>query len=265
MRRERGFALLTVLWVSALLAMIAAQFISEGRTAIRITANTRSSAVAQAAADGAVHQAILHLLREEWQPDGRVRQVSVGEVVVHVRLLNERRKLNPNIASMEELQSLLLRLQVDRSQATQLARAMVDWRSRTPQALGGGTKVAQYLSAGLAHAPFNHAFDSIGELGLVVGMTPAILSRLAPLISVYSEGDQVDGEASVIGSEAGGVERSAWSIGSAGRVMVVAVEAIATRPDHGHYARRAVIRLRGDAMANQAPFQILSWDNVPEE
>jgi general secretion pathway protein K len=264
-RRERGFALLTVLWVAALLAMIGAQFIGEARMAVRITAGARSAAVAQAAADGAVHQAVLYLLREEWQPDGRIRQVSVGDAVVQVRLVNERRKLNPNMASVEELQSVLLRLQIDRSQATQLARAIVDWRSRSQQATGGGSKIAQYQSAGLAHAPFNHAFDSIGEVGLVVGMTPAILTRLAPLMSVYQEGDQVDGDAVETASDAVGAEKAAWSIGSAGRVMVVAVEAIATTAEGGRSARRATVRLRADAQVNQAPFQILTWEILPEE
>src|SRR5579863_87167 len=67
--RNRGFALLIVLWTLVLIAFIVGNLTARGRTEIRIASNLASNAAAQAAADGGVYQAIYNL--SDPQPDRR--------------------------------------------------------------------------------------------------------------------------------------------------------------------------------------------------
>lgn len=60
--RERGFALLIVLWSMALLALMITTVLANGRTAITLAGNVRDAAAADARADGAINEALFHAL-----------------------------------------------------------------------------------------------------------------------------------------------------------------------------------------------------------
>ena len=62
-RRNSGFALIIVLWTLVLIAFVVAHLTAAGRTEIRIARNLVTNAVTQAAADGAIFEAIFN------QPD----------------------------------------------------------------------------------------------------------------------------------------------------------------------------------------------------
>ena len=129
MNRQRGFALLIVLWTMGLLALLVAQFTATGRGEVQMAANLRANAVTQAAADGAVHEAILRLLQGKWAPDGRGHVIRVGTADVAVRIKDEGWKVNPNDAKLPALQALLAHLGVDAAKGTALAHAIIDWHS----------------------------------------------------------------------------------------------------------------------------------------
>ncbi|MCD6016859.1 MAG: hypothetical protein K0R88_2943, partial [Solirubrobacterales bacterium] len=59
---SRGIALISVLWITGLLAVIAASFASSTRTEARLARNLVANAKAEAIADGGVHRAVLGLL-----------------------------------------------------------------------------------------------------------------------------------------------------------------------------------------------------------
>src|SRR5713101_6189490 len=80
--RSRGFALIIVLWAFVLIAVIVIHLTAAGRTELRISGNLAANAVAQAAADGAIYQAIFNLLdpqpTERWFLDGSLHELQVG-------------------------------------------------------------------------------------------------------------------------------------------------------------------------------------------
>jgi general secretion pathway protein K len=261
-RGERGFALLLVLWTMALLALLVAQFNAAGRTEVQIASNLRKAAVTQAAADGAAHEAILRLLQGTWQPDGRLRQVAVGDTSVELRIRTQARKVNPNMAPPPVLQALLIAVGTEPDKAAVLSRAIVDWRQAAPESLSGGLKLQQYRSAGLPYGPANRLYDTVDEVGLVIGMTPKLLARLRPLLSVYQEGDPPEPEEAFVAARNEALLPAAdpWHFGATGRIMIAMIEATANGPQGGHFTRQAVVRLRAEASLDQAPFQILTWD-----
>jgi general secretion pathway protein K len=131
--RDRGFALLVVLWSLVLIALLTTQILSTGRTAMALAANASSAAQAQAHADGAINEAIFHLLSSgagHWQPDGTMRLLvdDDGETLsVRIRPLDD--KINPNLASANLLAGLFRASGATSTQAIQLANAILQWRS----------------------------------------------------------------------------------------------------------------------------------------
>jgi general secretion pathway protein K len=60
--RERGFAVLVVLWTLALVALLVAHVLANGRTELSIAANRSEAEDVQAIADGAVYQATFRVM-----------------------------------------------------------------------------------------------------------------------------------------------------------------------------------------------------------
>jgi general secretion pathway protein K len=98
--RDGGFALIIVLWTLVLIGFIIAHVTASGRTEIRIASNLVANSEAQAAADGAIFEAIFNL--SDPQPDQRwpvgatPRQIVVGSSRVVVRLEDEASWINPS-------------------------------------------------------------------------------------------------------------------------------------------------------------------------
>ena len=85
-RRERGVALVVVMWVSILLTVIASSFIYEARTDALVVRNTISMARAEGIADAAVYRALFELYRADnapdaWRRDGTVRDTVIYSIV----------------------------------------------------------------------------------------------------------------------------------------------------------------------------------------
>src|SRR5712691_285286 len=102
-RRSGGFALIIVLWTLVLIGFIVAHLTASGRTEIRISSNLVANSVAQAAADGAIFEAIFNLSDprpdQRWPLDGSARQLEIGNSQVMVRLEDEASWINPSSAS----------------------------------------------------------------------------------------------------------------------------------------------------------------------
>jgi general secretion pathway protein K len=182
---------------------------------------------------------------------------------VEIRVLNQASKVNPNVATLATMQTLLTRAGIDPGKAAALSRAIIDWRSSGPKSVSGGSKISQYQSAGLPYAPAGKLFDSVEEIGQVVGMTPALLARIRPFLSVYQESDTEE-PGSGTGQAFPATDRDGWYLGSTGRLMVVAIRATATGAKGGRFTRQAIVRLRAEPSLDQEPYQILTWETVQE-
>jgi len=189
---QRGFALLIVLWSLALIALLVTQFVASGRQDAQSARNMMQAAVAEAAADGAVQLAIFHLLdasAEHWDADAIPHTFRLGGTSITVRIESEDDRVNPNIASAQLLQALLAQLGTDPATAATLADSIVRWRRSggTPAWLRAET--ARYRAAGREYAPSGLPFRRVSDLGAVLGMSPALLTRVTPHLTVYSDAD----------------------------------------------------------------------------
>lgn len=262
---ERGFALLVVLWWTALLALLGTQIATTGRLEAQRAGNLRSAAMARAAADGVLQEAVFHLLDGSpagWAADGAPHVVSVAGGLARVEIRSEAAKIGLNQASPGLLAALLTRLGTGPRQAAALADAILDWRTATPRPRALGAKAPEYRAAGQDYAPPNSDFETVDELLLVRGMTPDIMARLAPYVSVYQFGDPdltlADAVVRLANADSGDVAGDGAERAGPGAAPVVAVMVSVEMADGARAARRTVVRLALDAW--RRPFQILDQE-----
>ena len=262
---ECGFALLVVLWAMVLLSLVATRVTASGRSAVQIAANLRNAAVAEAAADGAVQEAAFRMLDPSaagWRADGQLRRLPMPSGTIALRLEDQAGKVNPNVASPELLAALFRQLGADTRAANSLAAAIADWRAPTAEARPLGAKAREYRNAGRTYGPPDAPFESIGELGAVLGMTPALLDRLAPHLSLFRDGDPDPGLADpvVLRALRGSLGAQEFAVSPQGGVRVVAVTATAEPAGGSRFTRRAILRI-GEGRDGR-PWQILGWGSA---
>ena len=142
-RRNGGFALIILLWTLVLIGFIVAHLTASGRTEIRIAGNLMANSASQAAADGAIFEAIFNLSDPQpetrWPADGMPRQVIVGSSQVILRVEDEASWINPSTASPLLLEALLRVTGSDPDTARRIATAISEWvGSATPPAAARG-------------------------------------------------------------------------------------------------------------------------------
>lgn len=195
---DRGFALLIALWSVVLLALLTTQLTATGHGELQLAANLRAAAAMEAQADGLVYGAIFRLMNDVPAlrgVDGVSHAASVPGGKASVRVASLAGRINPNTAEEPLLAALLQQVGASQGAAARLAAAIADWRTPGQRPRPLGAKAAQYAAAGRDYAPPGTPFQTVEELGQVLGMTPELLARLAPHLSVFHPGSPVRADA----------------------------------------------------------------------
>lgn len=263
-RRERGIALLAVLWVVALLSVMALDVLAAARREAGVAADGAIRARLDAAADAGIALGIHALLQAAAEPGARGTaarfrpgapplEESVAGVSLSIAITDESGRIDLNLAEPPLLIRLFEALDLPRPRAEALAAAIQDWSDQddVPGARGGAEAPA-YRAAGLPVPPRNGAFRSVDELRHVLGMTPELFARVAPAVTVHGQREMPDRETAaplvLRALGAGGraalpARRPEEATALAGRAFRIEVEA---RLPDGVRRRGAVVRLTGD-------------------
>lgn len=175
--RERGSALLAVLWVSAALAAIAFSLSSTVLGETQRTSTDVDGLRAYYLASGGLQRAEYELLWAVGSPDKfPIRRDSArvdytfpsGDV--RVEIIPEAAKLNVNQARPEELYKMLTAMGLEPERAGEVTAAILDWRSGG----AGGPFDQYYLSLTPSFQARHASFEEIEELLSVKGVTPEL-------------------------------------------------------------------------------------------
>jgi general secretion pathway protein K len=168
MSAERGFALVSVLWAVAILSLIAAAMLSASLDSARMDDYSWNRMRAQAVADAGVQHVIVSLF--DTRPDlFRQRQdFSFDDAVAHLRIEDERGKIDINFAGSELLGGLLKSAGAGDDESGILAGRITAFRSRTK------------------------GLQSLDELLRIDGITPGLLARIRPALTLYTHTPNVD-------------------------------------------------------------------------
>lgn len=187
--RNRGFALLLVIWALVLLSSLAAGFAFAVRHEIRVAADTESMARAEAAATAALHTGVLALSSKDpeaaWRPDGRTHAVPWPGARITVRARSEGARIDINRAPPELLAGLFEQLFPD-ADSQSLADAIVDWRDSDDRPRQNGAEREHYFGAGYGYGPSNRPFRSVNELSQVIGFDGTMLEAARHYLTTYS-------------------------------------------------------------------------------
>ena len=190
-RVQFGIALVLVLWMLALLSVIAGSLVFSSRTEVLMAGNLASMAQAEALADAGVYKAIHELARpptdpQRWKGDGLTHLWNYQGVNLRVTILDESAKVDLNAAPTVLLKGLFRTLGVAESDADALADAVADWRDADDLRNLHGAEKAEYAAAGRNHGPANAPFETIEELRQVLGMSDDLFRKLELLVTVHS-------------------------------------------------------------------------------
>lgn len=189
--RERGIALILVLWVVTLLAVIAGSFVYGARGSALAAGNLVALAKARALADAGIHRGLYELGKpatdaERWLANGREYAFTLDDTEIRVSMRDEAAKIDLNTANDTLLKSLLQSAGLSEEDANQLLDAILDWRDADDLARPQGAERDRYEAQGLPYIPPNAPFRTVEELQQVIGVNPGLYRRLAGALTVHS-------------------------------------------------------------------------------
>ncbi len=196
-RREKGMALMLVMWVLTLLTVMAVSLTATQRTETALAENHIASARFRAHADAAIAYAALDFMTQpaaqqtdsdtNWLPNGLPRTWRFSGAELDIAVFNESSRVNLNSVQPEVMVELLIVLGVAAEEAGPLAAAIVDWRDEDDLALLSGAEDDDYAQAGYPLGAKDGPYDTEEELRQVLGMTDAIYRRLVAEVTVAEE------------------------------------------------------------------------------
>lgn len=189
--RQRGIALILVLWVIALLTVIAGSFAYSTHTGVMQVNYLVSASKLRALADAGIHRALFEVADdgdngERWKVNGKVNRFRLDGMDIAVTMRDESAKIDLNTASDVLLTGLLRSIGLGDDAVNQLLDAILDWRDADDLPRSQGAEREQYEALGLQYHPANRAFRNLEELRLVMGVTAQIYARLEPALTVLS-------------------------------------------------------------------------------
>jgi general secretion pathway protein K len=108
-----------------------------------------------------------------------------GAANVGVTFVSEAARIDLNEAPLAMLAGLFAAFGVKSDDAVEYANRIIGWRD-PPKPGATSDEDGLYRSAGLKYSPRGGPFAHMDELWLVYGLTPALIDRMMPFVTVYS-------------------------------------------------------------------------------
>ena len=190
-RRQRGVALVLVLWILLLVSISTSAYTLMARMDQLEAHTVLSGTRARLAAEAGMNLAVLSLR----DPDETTRMIADGRpylidyqgIQVEVRATDERGKLDINAASEQALVDLFSHNGLEQADSELLAAAVKDWTDEDDIERANGAELGAYEAAGLSVGPANRNFIMIEELLQVMGMPWDLFTAMAPGLTVFSK------------------------------------------------------------------------------
>ncbi len=285
--KQKGIALVLVLWVLLLLTIITGSFALMARMD-RLEANALLVGTqARLSAEAAINLAALALRDPDelsrMRADGRIYQQEIDGVLLEVSAIDERGKVDINAADELTLANLFIGNGMELDQAELLAAAVLDWRDEDELERVNGAEEDAYFAAGLEIGPANRQFMMTEELLQVIGMQYELYRKIEPGLTTFSRTDQPDPAFAPVealmampditydeavnfvaernsqqpGESLGTELPNGLVVMEQGRGVTYSIKARATMPNGVWEQLQATIRLGGNR--DGSPYRVLRW------
>ncbi len=207
---HRGMVLVMVLWITALLTLLAGSFSYTMRVETRLAQTAADHARAQALAEAGLHYLLVRLFAmnpmqletllniagsgagpmsefaDQIIPlDGTPFSWTFEGVELELSVQDTSGLIDLNRASRPLMMGLLRSVGVSPEATEALLDKIEDWRDPDDLVRLQGAEAPEYAAAGLP-PPKNGEFETVDELKQVMDMTPELFERLAPALTVHS-------------------------------------------------------------------------------
>jgi len=188
--RQRGAALILVIWVIAFMGVLLGSFSLIARTENLQSRHLFDATTARYAAEAGLERAIFEVqnrdMTKRWVGDGRPYDFDFDTAHVRVELTDESGKIDINTSEDVLLQNLFTSIGIDPARATALADALQDFRDQDDIPRPQGAEADAYKSQGLAYGPRNQPFTSVAEVQQVLGMDYELYRKIEPAITIFA-------------------------------------------------------------------------------
>ncbi|ABE61618.1 putative general secretory pathway protein K [Nitrobacter hamburgensis X14] len=284
---RRGFVIVAVLWLLAALAALVTIFSVYLSNSARALALNDTGLKAEALVSAGIELAAYRLLltNERTRPPRGSFHVRLSGAKLAVSYVTEAARVDLNAAPKELLAGLLSEFGASEDDAKTTADRIVAWRTHAAPN-SAGNEDALYRAAGKSYSPRQAPFAHVNELALVLGMTPTLVERALPFVTVFNGTAGVDvltAPPEVIAALPGMTPlilkdflntretlpndpaAITAALGAAGTKAAAMQKSKAYRilirlrfPDRHETASEVVISLRG----KEDPYQVLSWQSA---
>lgn len=186
--KQRGTALVAVLWVAILLSTLLAGALAVVRVEARSAQARGESLKARAAAQSGLELAAQLLATgavTSLNELSRLNDLSINGYALRFEASIEAQKLDINLASEQTLSAMFGFAGLDPDAANDLAARVADWRDPDDLSRPNGAERRDYASAGNGAVIGNRPFHNVGELNSVLEFPEALAACLAPALTVF--------------------------------------------------------------------------------
>lgn len=259
--RQRGAALLLVLWTALLLSVLLAGALGAARIEAKIAAAKKEMFEADLAVNAALDLAAWRIVAGEAATSGPiVEDFELNGFTVTVDHSIEGEKLDVNRSDEATFANVFRAIGLEVEKADRLAAEIADWRDEDNDPRPNGAENSDYASA-RGKAIGDRPFNGYGELRNVLHMTPEIYDCIAPALTIFGSGAAPTarvmallGKAPLSGAEPRGSPRLGTSFRGASAGGVHAIEATAVR-EGSRLAPRKLVRVFRVVGADVTPFE----------
>jgi general secretion pathway protein K len=181
-----------------MLALLAAATQELTITSSRAERTTEEAAAIDADFDAGLSRALVGVgdQRPEarWRVDGIPQHFAYDGAKMTITVQDESGRIDLNAADQSMISRLLQSAGLDLDAANALTDKILDWRTTSDLVRLHGASDEEYAAKGYPWHPRHGPFQSVGELKLVMDMTPALFARIRPALTVYSKRPAIDTE-----------------------------------------------------------------------
>jgi general secretion pathway protein K len=188
---QQGFVIVAVLWILialSSLAMIFAVYLAASAQAMAVSDTAlQNEALVQASVELAAYKLIV--AGDQARPARGAFHFRMDDADVAVNFTSEAARIDLNFASKEVLAAFLAGLGASKDAATEDAERIIGWRTRP---IPNSTNDEEPRYAALGYPPRQSLFVHVDEIALVAGLSPALVERALPFLTVFNGSGEID-------------------------------------------------------------------------
>lgn len=191
-RRDRGAALILVLWGTVVMSIVAAAATREAALSAATVNAGAELTRARSLADGGIRAGWTAFSNGAVDPETGQWSCRIAEGAMFVTVRPERAKADLNGASEQLLAALFRAAGANADDAVRFAAMAIDYRDSDQDKRPDGAEAGDYAAAGLPWRARNGAFETIEELAYLPRMDEAVYRAILPNVTVHSRASDIE-------------------------------------------------------------------------